>query len=284
MRKFDFMSLGLCGQSVFLSVPHFHMPEETLHASSMFTEPGGKAYNQAVAGARLGARVCFAGAVGLDEEALACEARLYAEGVEKVSLIKKADVRTAYACILTDAQGENRVTVYPGASQTLSVQDVEAMEEDIKASCILLLTCEIPQAAFGRAVQLAKKHETKIIINPAPYYPWVEEYISEAWAITPNRNETDCLKTKAAICVTTLGKDGACLFRDGVYRTISTPSVKAIDTTGAGDAFNAGFALASARGCDIEDAVIFANRVASESVQYAHVLESYRFDGIRTFR
>ena len=101
--------IGLCGQSVFLTVPHFHRPEETLHATAMFTEPGGKGYNQAVAAARVGARVTFAGAIGRDADGAACTQRLLDEGI--APRMSEKPERTAYAAILTADNGENRVTV-----------------------------------------------------------------------------------------------------------------------------------------------------------------------------
>ena len=140
--------IGLCGQSVFLTVPHFHRPEETLHADSFFCEPGGKGYNQAVAAARMGAKVVFAGAVGRDADGEMCARRLNEEGIEPCMF--KKDTRTAYAAILTDVQGENRVTVFSGAQMT--AEDVCALEPQFQTAEMVLLTPEIPEDAFAQAI------------------------------------------------------------------------------------------------------------------------------------
>ena len=132
MKRAKLAVLGLSGQSVFLSVDHFHQNGETLHAESLFHEPGGKGYNQAVAAARLGAEVSYLTAVGRDADGAECEDYLREEGVLLCCALK--DAHTAYAAILTDRTGENRVTVYPGASALLSGEDVRRFEEQIAAA------------------------------------------------------------------------------------------------------------------------------------------------------
>ena len=118
-------AVGLGGESVFLTADHFHAPGETLCAESIFIEPGGKAYNQAVAAARLGAQVCFFGAVGSDPGGALCRDVLLREGVTPI-LQTVPEANTAYACILTDRRGENQVTVYRGAADLLSADFLRA--------------------------------------------------------------------------------------------------------------------------------------------------------------
>ena len=289
MYQYDFMAIGLCGQSVFLSVPHFHAPEETLHAVTMVTEPGGKAYNQAVAGTRLGGSVCFAGAVGEDEEARICGSVLKEAGVNRAILVKKPGERTAYACILTDQNGANRVTVYPGASRLLCAADIRSMSAAIRDSAILLLTCELSEEAFQQAVEIADRSGVKVLLNPAPYQPWVKDYLTKVWCVTPNADEARRLfgwergdltisrpLPDSLTVVITNGADGACLGAGGELIHFPAPRVHAADTTGAGDAFNAALALCTARGASISDAVKAAIASASQSVQFPHVIESYR--------
>ena len=275
--------IGLCGQSVFLRVPHFHRPEETLHATDLFTEPGGKGYNQAVAAARMGAQVCFAGAIGKDADGEACTQRLLAEGVAP-RMAHKAE-RTAYAAILTDDAGANRVTVYPGAR--LCAEDVAAMENAFLAAGMLLLTPEIPEEAFAQAIALAKKHGVRVVVNPAPYAPWVEKYLGEAWLLTPNRSEAcamlgcgeeallDALGRAAhPRMVVTLGGDGALCVQEGVLTPIAAPRVNAVDTTGAGDCLNGVLCALLLKGKPLAEAAELAVRAASLSVMQAHVLDA----------
>ena len=127
--------LGLCGRSVFLKVDHFHHPGETLHASAIHIEPGGKGYNQAVAAARLGAAVHFIAACGDDEDGKVCSSFLIKEGITPhIQIVANA---TAFASILTDAAGENRVTVFRGAADKLSADYVYAQEALFEESDIL---------------------------------------------------------------------------------------------------------------------------------------------------
>lgn len=274
--------IGLCGQSVFLSVDHFHRPEETLHASSLFTEPGGKGYNQAVAAVRMGAKVMFAGAIGRDADGEACTQRLKREGAWPYMFEKPE--RTAYAVILTDAAGENRVTVYSGAQ--LTAQDVRALEQQFQEAEMLLLTPEIPEEAFAQAVLLAKAHGVKIVINPAPFFPWVKDYLADAWLITPNRSEAcallgcepDTLMDNLAFSpcprmVVTLGGDGAACLEDGRVTIIPAAPVHAVDTTGAGDCLSGALCAFVLEGESLQEAAKKAVCAASLSVEHAHVLD-----------
>ena len=100
----DLLIPGLCGQSVFLKVPHFHRPEETLHASSLFAEPGGKGYNQAVAASRMGAKTAFAGAIGHDADGECCTARLVKEGIRPYMFEKRSRRPTQRSSPMTQAR------------------------------------------------------------------------------------------------------------------------------------------------------------------------------------
>lgn len=274
--------IGLCGQSAFLSVPHFHRPEETLHADSLFFEPGGKGYNQAVAARRMGAQVAFAGAVGRDADGRACTQRLEIEGIEACMAEKEA--HTAYAAILTDAAGENRVTVFSGAKMTQA--DVAALGAQFDRARMLLLTPEIPEEAFARAVCMAKMRGVRIVINPAPFVPWVKAYLPDAWLLTPNRAEACALLGcgEAALedalagapyprMLVTLGAQGALCLEDGGVFSIPAPKVQAKDTTGAGDCLNGALCALLLEGQALKAAAHKAVRAASLSVMHAHVLD-----------
>lgn len=275
--------LGLCGQSVFLKVPHFHQPEETLHAQSLFTEPGGKGYNQAVAARRMGAKVFFAGAIGKDADGEACRARLHQEGIESYFFLKNE--RTAYAVILTDAAGENQVTVYPGAQ--MEPEDLQEVKEAFDQASFLLLTPEMPESVFARAVEMAKERGIPILLNPAPYHPYIQRYLKDIWCITPNRSEAKALlgvsedadllhalqKAPFPRMVVTLGKEGAVCLEDGKCLRIPAPTVQAVDTTGAGDCLNGILAACLLEGMPLGKAAAFAVQGASLSVMHPHALD-----------
>lgn len=279
----NLLVIGLCGQSVFLRVPHFHRPEETLHAASLFTEPGGKGYNQAVAAARMGAQTVFCGAVGRDADGEACAGRLRDEGILPRMAYKEG--KTAYACILTDDAGENRVTVYPGVQ--LTAEDVCRLAEDFAQAGLLLLTPEIPEEAFAAAMTMAKRYEVPVVLNPAPVTPWVGKYAGDAWLITPNRAEAcallgcaeDELAQKLAAspyanALVTLGKDGALCVADGRLTHIPAKAASPVDTTGAGDCANGVLCARLLAGDSLLAAAEAAVRAASISVTRAHVQDA----------
>lgn len=288
MPEIKLCVLGLGGQSVFMEVEHFHAPGETLHCLSRESEPGGKGYNQAVAASRLGARVCFIGAMGDDGEGEACRQRLKAEGV--TPLVQTiAGCPTAYACILTDAKGENRVTVSTGAADRLSAAFVAGCENEIAQSSGLLINLEVPCEANAAAMAIAKAHGVPVILNPAPYRPTPLSILREADVITPNLHEAAALlgldhaatpaqlqqalrKAGVKRAAVTLGSQGALALEGEHALLLPAQPRKAVDTTGAGDCFTAALAVGLAEGLPFIAAAKLAVAAAGYSVEHKHVL------------
>lgn len=283
-------AVGLGGESVFLSVDHFHRPGETLRAGSIFTEPGGKAYNQAVAAQRLGGTACFFGAVGNDEAAQRCRKFLQQEGVEPI-LQTVEEAGTAYACILTDSRGENQVTVFRGAAESLTPGFIVSHEAEIARCDCLLLTLECPIETVKAAAETAKRNGVFTILNPAPAIPLPQDLISLFDVITPNRQEAAQIlqldgepetdELARAICkagfervIVTLGGDGALLVEKGMAYHFPAMKVPVVDTTGAGDTFNAAVAVALSKGRSLLKAVEYAVVASSCSVRKQHVMDS----------
>lgn len=282
--------VGLCGESLFFSVDHFHRPGETLHAASFFMEPGGKGYNQAVAAQRLGAESVFIGCVGRDVGGDDCENFLINEGA--IPLMERTDdCATAYASILTDSCGENQVTVYRGASDRLSVDFVSSCEDKISECRMMVLGLESPLEATLAAAEIAKKHNIPIVFNPAPARDIDMEILKSFFIITPNKPEAiqifglaEDAEVKDIIeavrkngferCLVTLGGDGALLIDGDDELLFPALPIKAVDTTGAGDTFNAALAVALAEGKTIRDAVEFATNASAHSVAIPHVMQS----------
>ena len=155
--------IGLVGKSMFFDVPRFHSGGETIHATGFHEEWGGKGFNQAIAAARQDASVSFLGAVS-SSDVKPLKEFCSKEGVRAVLAAKKN--ATASAAILTDATGETRVTVYPGAE--LEARDVDGFAGAIATADVLLLNNEVPEAVNLAAVELAVKYGVKILFNPAP--------------------------------------------------------------------------------------------------------------------
>ncbi len=285
--------IGLSGYSIFMDVNHFHQSGETLVAGDVFFEPGGKGFNQAVAAKRLGGDVCFISSVGNDEYGRLCEERLIKEGVNSC-LIKKDGINTAFAVILTDDKGENQVTVYRGASRSLTAEDIERHEELIKAADVLLLQMEVPLEANKKALEIANRHGVTTILNPAPPWDFDFKLINENTIITPNEFEARAifglspdeavLDNKKIIgkyqehlkrMIITLGEKGCAMFNEGVVRLIPALKVKALNTTGAGDVFNGALAVRIGSGESFIDSARFAVIASGLSVEKYFALESF---------
>ena len=283
-------AVGLGGESVFLSVDHFHAPGETLQAQGLYIEPGGKAYNQAVAAQRLGAQVRFFGAMGDDKGGTYCRDYLEQEGIAPI-LETIPGANTAYACILTDKEGENRVTVSRGAADRLSPDFLRSREADIGACGMMLLGLECPLDATLEALALCKKHGVFTILNPAPAIPLDPELLRSFDLITPNLQEAAVLlgleeqpdpRTLAEElrrrgfhrAVVTLGSRGSLLLEGEEALLFPSLKVKAVDTTGAGDTFNAALAVALGEGKSLRQAMEFATNASAYSVARPHVMEA----------
>jgi ribokinase len=261
----------LAGTSAFLRVPRFHVGGETVHADALHVEYGGKGFNQAVAAARWGAETSFLAAVGA-ADAGPMGAVLDGEGIAHRLVVKEG--ASAYAAILTDPSGETRVTVCPGVR--LVVADVEAFEDEISAAAILLLTNEVPEAVNVRAVELAARHGTKVVFNPAPARSLPETILRGAWLFTPNAFETAGLEANRNV-VETRGGEG-CFLRASGRRVPAKPVGEVVDTTGAGDTFNGVLAAELAGGAELERACAAANAAAGQSVTKCYVLPSIPFN------
>ena len=251
--------IGMVGNSAFLSVPEFHKAGETVAATGIHFEPGGKGFNQAVAAARFGGEVSFLGAVGTEcyEE---IKAFLEKDCIHPV--LPRKNEPTAYAAILTDTKGNNQVTVYQGAQ--LAVEDVEQYASFIAEADILLLNNEVPTAVNIRAVEIAKKHQTRVILNPAPARSLTDEILGGVELFTPNEHELAGLEACRNVVVT-LGAKG-CLLKQTGEIVPAQKQEKVVDTTGAGDTFNGVLAARLAAGEKLRAAVEIATAAAGLSV------------------
>lgn len=251
--------IGMVGNSAFMPVERFHVGEETVRAESIHYEMGGKGFNQAIAAARCGASVSFLSAIGNEYERDTVE-WLERDGLSH-TLVKK-DGATAFAAILTDAEGRNHVTVYQGVR--LSREDVLLFEDSIAEADVLLLNNEVDESVNLKALECAKKNGVFVILNPAPARAYSKEIIEGVDLFTPNEHELEGIEELDNLVVT-LGGRGCLLKQSGV----TVPAVNSgtvVDTTGAGDTFNGTLAAMISAGHDLASAAAIANRAASLSV------------------
>ncbi len=259
--------IGIIGESVFLPVEAFHRGGETVVADALHREWGGKGANQALAAARQGAEVAFLAAIHEKDQAQI--ERFAAQNGIKATLCCK-DTPSPYAVIMTDRTGLNRVTVYHGA--TLDEGDLACFADEIAAADILLLTNEVPAEVNERAVEIARAHGVRVILNPAPERALSPLLLDTVSLFTPNEFETAGLEQKQNVIVT-LGSKG-CLIRQTNETIPPISAGKVLDTTGAGDTFNGVLAAALAEGKDIRTACQTANAAAAIKVTGKHVVDA----------
>ena len=261
--------IGICGNSIFMNVDHFHKKGETVAAAGVYEEIGGKGINQAIACAKMGADVSFLAAVGDDQSGRECQRIAKEYGVNGVFAVKK-DKKTTFAVILTDKYGENQVTGFRDAQ--LTVNDVKAFENEIANSDILLLQNEVPEEVNETAVELAKKHKVRIILNPAPMREIPDSIAESIFAVTPNEQESKEIDaSRFKNCITTLGNKGCDI--NGAIK-LDALKVKAVNTTGAGDTFNGVLAVLTAEGMPLEKACKYAVCASGISVTRRGVLDA----------
>lgn len=256
---------------------------ETVLGEEVHFIPGGKGANQAVALARLGAETTLIGAVGSDAFGVELMEALQRDGVNTSSVKRLTSVATGVASILL-AEGDNSIVVVPGANAHCYSEDLDLHEETIAEADLVLLQLEIPLETVEYAITLARKHGKIVMLNPAPAQNLTRDLLSKVDYITPNRSELALLtrmseesaipkgierllEAGVSCCVTTLGEEGVAFMEKGVrLGKVSGHKVPVVDTTGAGDAFNAGLAYALAQKKTIREAVEFAVQVSALAV------------------
>lgn len=266
--------------------PHLPKPGETVLGGPFQMGPGGKGGNQATAAARCGSEVTFITKVGDDLFGQAALKHFEAENINTQYIMVDSNQSTGAALIAVDANSENSIVVALGACGTITEEEVFNAEDSFKTADIVLIQLETSIEAVVAAVKLAKKYGVPVILNPAPYQEFPREILSDVSYITPNeteafelsgidvKDEESALEAATKIhgmgvetVIITLGSKGAFLYTgDEKGELVTGFKVKAVDTTGAGDAFNGGFAHALSTGYSIREAMTFANAVAALSV------------------
>lgn len=260
-------------------------PGETVMGKGFRQIPGGKGANQAAAAARLSAQVTMIGCVGEDQMGKALVDSLAMDGVETGHILKKKDVPTGVAAILVDEQGNNSIAVAPGANYALSVSDIKQLASFIKDSDLLLTQLETKLDTIETSLAIAKEAGIKTILNPAPATQLEDTIYRMVDLLTPNETELELLsghpvktmeeiKQAASILlkkgvgelVVTLGEKGCLHLNNDGATHYEAYQVEAVDTTAAGDSFNAALAVILSEGKTIEEAIPFAMKVGALTV------------------
>jgi ribokinase len=250
---------------------------ETLFGSDFDMGPGGKGSNQAVGVARLGAESYFAAIIGEDKLGDIAVDLYRREGVNTRYLQRTTARATGVGFIILNHKGENGIILDMGANNLMDAAWVDGIEPQIARSSIVMSVLEIPVAAAARAMSLGKKHGVRTILNPAPASRLDDDVLRQIDYLTPNETELRILmglapddptptadlarelrQRSSGVLIVTRGEHGALVLTSDEMVEVPGVSVDVVDTTGAGDAFNAGLAVALAEGKSLLEAVKYA--------------------------
>lgn len=263
---------------------------ETRFGESFTTGFGGKGANQAVMAARTGAKVSMITGIGNDgfgDESL----ENFKNCQMDTTSVLRLDTHTGVAHIWVDGQGQNRISIVPGANFKLTPQDAIDQVKKLENVSVLIAQCEIPQEVTLAAFRTAQELGITTILNPAPYQPLTDDLLELTdWLIpneiefaeldsahrTPDTDEVIASLRRKGRTIVTLGSEGAALVTtDRKVKRFTAKKVSAIDTTGAGDCFIGAFAAAIGSGASEESAVQFGIDCATKSVTRKGAQSSY---------
>lgn len=250
---------------------------ETIRGRDFDFGPGGKGSNQSVGVARLGADSALVTCLGEDQLANVAKDLYAAEGVDTSGIRHTSERATGAGVIVLNTEGENFIILDMGANELMDAAFVDGARERIASSDIVMTVLEIPVPAAQRAMELGKAAGARTILNPAPATALPDAIFAHVDYLTPNATELRILmgldpddptptrdlagqlrRRGVGNVIVTMGPEGALVLTDEHDVIIPSPKVEVVDTTGAGDAFNAGLAVALGEGLPLLDAVRFA--------------------------
>lgn len=255
-HSYDVVVVGSTNLDLVATVEHLPTPGETVLAMSYAEHPGGKGLNQAVAARRAGADTAFITSLGNDAAGSFLHRLIVNESI--AAYVSDHDGPTGRALISVDEEAENSIVVVPGANAYLTLSAVEAHRRILERAKVVLCQLEIPISAVEAALSIAKAGGARTIVNPAPAQELTRGFLELCDVIVPNQQELAMLGGTSALLdsgvgtvVVTLGARGIrVVTRDDEWE-IPPYAVRAIDTTGAGDAACGALAASLALGSDI---------------------------------
>ncbi|MBD2865772.1 ribokinase [Paenibacillus oceani] len=277
--------VGSLNMDLVISMEQMPKVGETVQAQSIHYIPGGKGANQAVGCSRLGAQIDMIGAVGGDPfgDQIIGQMKRHGVNTEHISVLE--GVSTGTATIFHTRQ-DNCIAIVAGANEHCSADQVSSCESLIRQADLLLVQLEIPLESVRQALTIARSAGVKTVLNPAPAKPLPDELLQLVDLLTPNETEfaalsgaepdseaawqqsmTDWERRHGHKVVVTRGAAGSSYLDDsGALVTVPALTVSVVDTTGAGDSFNAALSYGLALGWTLHQAVSFAGKAASLSV------------------
>lgn len=276
--------IGSLNLDMTATVPRFHAPGETMLGTGFSTFIGGKGSNQSVAASRLGAEVLIVGKLGDDMNGKRYLEELRTRGIRTDAVEIAAGQPTGVALIEVDPSGENRIILILGANALVDEAQIDRHLRALSQCDTILLQLEVPLTTVEYAVRKLHEMGKRVILDPAPAMALSDAFLSHVDYITPNETELALLtgmsvETQAQILaaarkllqrrvrtvVVKIGARGAMIVQPDGYEVIPGFKVRSVDTTAAGDSFNAGLGVALSEGLSLPEAVRFANAVGALS-------------------
>jgi ribokinase len=278
-ERTNILVVGSINMDMVVRAPHMPVPGETVLGKGFVTSPGGKGANQAVAVARLGGQCTMLARVGRDAFGETLLEGMKAEGIACDHVLVTENAPTGVALIIVDGNGENSIVVASGANYQLTPDDVFSCAEAFGEADAVVLQLELPLPTVRAAMDLARRHRCRIILDPAPAPQCMPPRFCEVDILTPNVTEAemitgtktgeeradrniglDLVARGAKAAVLKLGSRGSLVVTgDGQFERVPAFKVDIVDTTAAGDAFTAALAVATAGGKPLGEAARFAN-------------------------
>ncbi len=285
MNRDSVLVVGSSNMDMVLTTENFPKPGETIFAKRFQMFPGGKGANQAVGVAKLCIKTNFITKMGNDEFREKLTSNISAAGVDVNDIIIDEVESTGIALITVNSSGENQIMVVSGSNMRLTPDEIETKKDLFGKAKILLVQLEVPLDAIIKTVSLAKENEMIVILNPAPAKYLPEDLLGKIDYLTPNETELEILSGNPAHdeesiieaaknliskgvknVIVTVGAKGAMLVNNERTKIFPGKKVKAVDTTAAGDAFNAGLAYGLFHDYTLDESITLANIVAALAV------------------
>jgi ribokinase len=285
-RRWDVVVVGGANWDYLIRGPALPTPGGTVRGDEFQEAPGGKGANQAVAAARLGARVALVARVGTDQQGARILERLRAEGIDVTHVVRDDDASTGIALIQVGGNGEKQILATSGANEKLSIADVEASRDVIAGAGVLLVQLEPPVRVVDAAARIAHAAGARVVLDPAPPAPLPADMLRFVSLVRPNSEEATAMtgihvhdRDSARAAARELVRRGAqgavvqagsggdlMLWREAQgerERWLPHFGVHSVDATGAGDAFAAALAVMIAEGRPLDEAGHFASATAA---------------------